>query len=578
MSGRTSYLAMRGAMFQLRLPIPSDLHCSFGRKELRWSLQTRDPKSARRRTLRATLFFQDLCSHIRRMPTAQPADIASITHRFYASLMADHPLPGPIAADELDRVEYHQAGIAEELASGYHDQIERRDYSTEIRRGAEEAMAQAGGHFGDLTPNEKQQLLEGVARATIEYVRYTRFRQASALDPYEASDHLFERSSGLQASALAAPRQALAPSAPRRGGSGGEVGELIQLYLKKGVETGTTARGQWKPKTRDEKAKSLKWFAELVGPVTDVREITPDHVRKFRDAVDGLKKGSSASATLKENHTSIAKNRIQPDTALKLFGFAKEFLGWLAQDGYLDEAPGRNITVPVPKKAKSEQRRPFTPEELDLFFSSPLFTGCKSVKRRAAKGDKVFRDDEFWMPLVLLHTGMRLAEPLQIAAEDVVVDGEHPHFRLVAGKINLKNHGSERKVPIHPDLIELGFLDFVRSRQAANPKQRLFRNIVSQGEVANYYSQRLGRYLREIGITDKRVVTHSFRHYAKDVMRDAKVPKDASDQITGHSSGTVSESYGKGASIATLSEYMAKCDFGLSEPVKAALRPPSKKT
>ena len=160
----------------------------------------------------------------------------------------------------------------------------------------------------------------------------------------------------------------------------------------------------------------------------------------------------------------------------------------------------------------------------------------------------------------------------------MVVEGPTPHFRLLAGKIRLKNHGSERNVPIHPDLIKFGFGDFVRNRKTNNPKDRLFRHIVSEGSVTNYYSQKLGRYLRDVGITDPRVVTHCFRHHVKDVLRNAKVPKDVSDRITGHALGTTGDGYGVGGSLETHWSYLAQGDFGLSDALKQRLMAPPVKS
>ena len=51
----------------MRLPVPADVQCLLRRKELRWSVRTRDPKLAARRVLNATLAFHGLCDKLRRM-------------------------------------------------------------------------------------------------------------------------------------------------------------------------------------------------------------------------------------------------------------------------------------------------------------------------------------------------------------------------------------------------------------------------------------------------------------------------------------------------------------------------------
>ena len=64
---RVQHLVARGRGFQVRLPVPADVQCLLRRKELRWSVRTRDPKLAARRVLNATLAFHGLCDKLRRM-------------------------------------------------------------------------------------------------------------------------------------------------------------------------------------------------------------------------------------------------------------------------------------------------------------------------------------------------------------------------------------------------------------------------------------------------------------------------------------------------------------------------------
>ncbi len=76
------------------------------------------------------------------------------------------------------------------------------------------------------------------------------------------------------------------------------------------------------------------------------------------------------------------------------------------------------------------------------------------------------------------------------------------------------------------------------------------------------WSKWFGRYLRkEAGITDRRKVFHSFRHTFKRMARDAGVPEEFHDAITGHAgSGSVGQSYGRGVSLKPLLEAMQRID------------------
>jgi hypothetical protein len=72
---------------------------------------------------------------------------------------------------------------------------------------------------------------------------------------------------------------------------------------------------------------------------------------------------------------------------------------------------------------------------------------------------------------------MRLNEICQLNNEDICIIDNISCFTITidaSGKGDdkrLKTKNSERLVPVHPMLIEIGFLDFVRKRQnASQPK------------------------------------------------------------------------------------------------------------
>ena len=54
-----------------------------------------------------------------------------------------------------------------------------------------------------------------------------------------------------------------------------------------------------------------------------------------------------------------------------------------------------------------------------------------------------------------------------------------------------------------------------------------------------------GRYLRtECGVTDERMTFHSFRHTFKHHARQALIPADVHNALTGHETGSAADAYG----------------------------------
>lgn len=108
---------------------------------------------------------------------------------------------------------------------------------------------------------------------------------------------------------------------------------------------------------------------------------------------------------------------------------------------------------------------------------------------------------------------------------------------------HLKNSGSHRRIPVHPERIKLGFIDFAKKQKG----DRIFHQLKVDvfGTLTGNWSKWFGHYLRNVcGVTDKRMVFHSFRHTFKDMCRLAGIDEAVHDALTGHSSSSVSRNYG----------------------------------
>jgi integrase len=116
---------------------------------------------------------------------------------------------------------------------------------------------------------------------------------------------------------------------------------------------------------------------------------------------------------------------------------------------------------------------------------------------------------------------------------------------------HLKNIGSARRVPLHQQVIEEGFLEFVAGLPDGSS---LWPDLKpdSFGSRGGAFTKIGGRFVRSLGITDKRKVLHSARHRFKDVCRSAGIPKGVPDALTGHAAGDVGSSYGLGHNLMTL--------------------------
>jgi len=107
-----------------------------------------------------------------------------------------------------------------------------------------------------------------------------------------------------------------------------------------------------------------------------------------------------------------------------------------------------------------------------------------------------------------------------------------------------KTEQSIRFIPIHPELIKMGFMDYVDSLRKQK-KRRLCYDLRQNKE--GYYSAQFSKwfadFLDNIGAKKNKTSFHSFRHNFRTAMANAGLSYDAITSLGGWSSGTVESGY-----------------------------------
>lgn len=203
--------------------------------------------------------------------------------------------------------------------------------------------------------------------------------------------------------------------------------------------------------------------------------------------------------------------------------------------------PAKTVRLAKPK-VERKSRVPFDADDLRRIFSSPVFT--RGVRPEGGKGEAAY-----WLPYLGLWTGARLEELGQLLVSDVRAEHDCNYINICedahSGK-NLKSASSRRRIPVHPELVRLGFIDYVTLQTHAG-HTRLFPLLYRAGsrQLTSNWSHWFSRYLRQVvGITDRRKVFHSFRHGFKEACRLSGIAKEIHDQFTGHASHNVGDNYG----------------------------------
>jgi integrase len=304
-------------------------------------------------------------------------------------------------------------------------------------------------------------------------------------------------------------------------------------------------------RTVDEYGRSLELFIQLHGDVP-ILQMKRRHAREFREALQEVprsRKGPLLAARLPElrewgrSHPEVPK--ITAGTINKQLGAVQAVAVWARDHGIIpDDAPWADPFSNMRLPEDDPDREPFTMAELQLCFSSPVF--AKGQRPQGGRGEAAF-----WLPLLGLLTGARQSELAGLSVADVRTDDTSGVTAIFITKDRergkrVKTRQSERAVPIHPELVKLGFRDYVQSvRQTRGADAWLFPLVAPDTQGVRAWSKWFGRYIRSIGIGDKAKVFHSFRHNFKDALRAAGIGQEVHDAITGHSMrGDVSRGYG----------------------------------
>lgn len=208
-----------------------------------------------------------------------------------------------------------------------------------------------------------------------------------------------------------------------------------------------------------------------------------------------------------------------------------------------------------------DEHDPFTQKDLTEIFAAPVFCGCKSERYWNQPGSEVlFESPKYWLPLLALFTGARLGE---IAALDIADVRDRDSIKYLQINKALKNGQSKRIVPVHSELVRLGFLDFVQ-RMKQRGQARLFPNLrqdKTTGRYSDVSSKAFTRFLKTHKIKRPKISFHSFRHNFEDAARDCGLEQVVTDRLMGHKSPGMSARYGKGHSLERLNSEIQKIHY-----------------
>lgn len=333
-------------------------------------------------------------------------------------------------------------------------------------------------------------------------------------------------------------------------------------------------------KTLGEYRGIITQFIELYGDLP-AKDIDRQRVGDYRAELGQMPRKGDGIRSLNAREQIARAERdgletLSLSTIKKRLRVLSAVLGYGLQMGHLKENPVvssgviKRLTKSISNQAGTRRRKDYNEEELQAIFTGPVYTqGWKPPQTDLGEA-------LYWIPLLALYTGARREELCQLFVSDVkrsregivylsILDTDDEDARTV------KTMGSRRSVPVHEDLLELGFMAYVEDLP---PSGQLFPRLKkdAQGWYGKGFGTHWTKYLRGVvGLESPVSPSHGFRHTFKTKCREAGIPEEISDALSGHIDGSVSRDYGS-MPLARMAEELKKFSgapkLGLKRPAQ----------
>jgi len=541
-----SHLALKRGVFYYRrkLPLPHS-------GEIAISLRTKHFRDAQHLARVADSVFVRFFRSAVRM-----ADVRTILHQHLAEALSDdrevhlatkhgRPVYASVASvtDDLSPIDA-DLDLIGDLLGDAREALATRDYKRV------DHLINRYMQLHDLNESQRGELAIGLLKADVHSLEVAQKRLLQGV-----GEEVTTEQPGLSASNPFAPVAA-----------GPKLSDVLPRFLDQ-----MSVTNGWRGQTLMQNKGTYRILEEVCGDLPVASYGRPELARTL-DLLRGLPaeygkakrwKGMALAEIVQE--AAAEESRLAVKTLKRHFAALGSLFKYLIERGeYVGQNPAHGFSFPEKVRAKTK-RRMWEGDKLRTLFNSPVWTGCKTKTQRAVPGSLIIKDQKYWLPLLGLYHGNRLEEFAQLIRSDVRFEDDLWYCDINSeGVKQVKNDQSKRRVPIHPVLLTLGFLEYVEGI-APNPTDRLFPMLKPGGadkKVGHAFSKWWTIYRRKIGVYEPGLDYHSFRHGVTTKLYAAEVSDVFVDELTGHEGkGTSRAVYTKEMPLRKLYEAICKVEW-----------------
>lgn len=225
------------------------------------------------------------------------------------------------------------------------------------------------------------------------------------------------------------------------------------------------------------------------------------------------------------------------------------FFRWLITEGYYT-GPLPKFSYLSPKNLLALPRDSFDQNEVLKIFRMPLFTGCLSRTRIWKPGQYFLQNELYWAYIIALMTGMRPGEVGQLRVSDLEKRGGYVLINLQLfdpekGRVaredarQLKAENAERKIPLHPLIVDLGLLERADALkeigcEALFPEWEPYRKPNGEMRWGQPISKSWQYLKKELKLSRKNISLYSARHWMADQLDNLVVSQRTRERVMGH--------------------------------------------
>lgn len=217
-------------------------------------------------------------------------------------------------------------------------------------------------------------------------------------------------------------------------------------------------------------------------------------------------------------------------------------LSWAVANDRLDVNVADQVRQEVPKQ-KLDREQGFTLAEATAVLKASRTYVPAERDNPANREAPQTTSAKQWAPILCAFTGARIAEITQLRKKDCRTEDGVAVIRITPDAGTVKA-GGYRDVPLHPQIVELGFLDFVDA-SADGPLFYPESERKSAVSGARTVAGRISEWLQKLEVVPEGVSpNHGWRHRFKTIGRELDVSERVIDAIQGHAGRTAGDNYG----------------------------------